>query len=140
MDSQELERLVAHYTKMEDDEIANIHANWENLTDEARAAVLRVIVNKKVDLAKIRQEDAEDAYQQDEGRKKSLVKKEKRNGLLLIIFVVIFVSVSIFRVLTEPELTSKHAYQTFLSVIIQGVFIFLILWVVSGIKRLVSKK
>jgi len=140
MDSQEFERLVAHYKNMSNDDIASIHANMKNLTDEARAAIIKVIENQKIDLARIRQEDAEDAFQLHEGRKVKAIKKEKRNNLLLKIFVILFIPITIFRVLAQPEQSAEHVYQTFLSVIIQGIFLFITLWVFSKIKKVVSKK
>ena len=72
MDTKKILEFRAHYEYMPEEEIALLHAN-PHLSEEAKVALNEVIHARKIDLAKIRQEEAEEEFQIDEKDRKSVV-------------------------------------------------------------------
>ena len=130
MDMRKVTTLTAHYKNMNEDEIALLHAN-PNLTDEARLALNNVISTRKIDLATIRQEDAEEQFQIDESRKRIVAAKEKRNASFLKWLFIIGIPIVILGAIFRPE----RAIETLISTAMQGALILVLAWIISSVKR-----
>lgn len=132
MDKSKVAEFSAHYQRLDEWALADIHAKGGSLTDEALFALNSVIADKGIDLENIRQTVAK---QDSEYAEKELVrtkKREKRETQLLIVFFIIAALGVIFR--------PGQAYKTLLETLVQVAFIAVIVWGVQAIRRFLSRR
>lgn len=132
MEKNKVAEFLAHYMRLGEWEISELEARAQSLTEEARTALDIVIADRGIDLEKIRHAAAQEEAEFAAKEQARVIKKEKREALLLKAFFVI----TIFAIIFRPD----QAYKTFLSTLMEVIGAVIIVWVALMVKRLVSGK
>jgi hypothetical protein len=93
MEKTKVDEFLAHYQRLEEWEIAGLHDRASSLTEEARTA----IGDRGIDLEKIRHAAAKEEAEYAAKERARVIKKEKREALLLKIFFVMTALAIVFR-------------------------------------------
>lgn len=124
MDSARIEEFSARYETLDQWEIADLHSRRNYLTPEACVALDQVVTKRGIDLAKLKQIEAEELSRKAayENEQELLAKKKeaRRFKWFLIIGTPIIIFGGLFR--------TEKFYETVVSTLVQGVLISLIYW------------
>lgn len=96
MDTNKISEFVERYQNMHEDELAIIHQKQSSLVEEAKVALATVILERKIDLTKLAQEEHQEKEQRIKKQEIITEKKQKRNAFFnnkskfaFVIFLII---------------------------------------------------
>jgi hypothetical protein len=122
--------FLERYRRLSEWELAEIHARASALTEEARMALASVAAERGIDFPRLHQEERDEQSQLAEAEQNRDEKRNVRSALLFKVMAIIVVPVVALGMLFRPEQT----YQTFISVLVQGIGIAVIAWIVLRFK------
>lgn len=133
MDKHKLAEFSAHYQRLDDGEIVDLHARASSLTEEARTALDAVMADRGIDPEKIRQEvakEARDYAAKERAREEESTKREDRASKIWIrISLLLIILIAILR---PPDFLG--------GTIMLLVFLFLVYYGVPSIGRYLRRK
>ncbi len=130
------EQLKAHYRQLSEWELLDIHSRSSTLTDEARAALSEVIAERKIDLQRLRQEEAHEERARAAAEDAKEKKRDRRDAFLFKWFLIIGLPIIAIGAFLRPD----RAIEAFASALVQGIGLFVIAWLALKVKRRMGKK
>lgn len=136
MDTNKISEFVERYHNMHEDELAIIHQKQSSLVEEAKVALATVILERKIDLTKLAQEEHQEKEQRIKKKEIITEKKQKRDAFFYKIMLMIGVPICLFQLLFNPD----KFVQTLFSTIGFAIGLAIILGIVHLFKKVLKNK
>lgn len=120
MNNTKVSQFVEHYNSLDEWELLEIHRRRTSLTEEAIAALDKVITPRGTDLVKMQKVETEESERKTAYAEEQRKKSEIRDSRYLKIFWMIAIPLTIFGALFRPERFLETLVSTLTQAILLG--------------------
>jgi hypothetical protein len=136
VDNSKVAEFTASYIDMHEEDLVRLLGRRSTLVEEAQVALDKVLVERAIDIAGIKEAERIDVHVLAEKAREAEARKEQRHASQTKIFLWVCIPITLLGILVNPD----RSYYTFISSITQAVLLGLIALLFVYIRRAVAKR
>lgn len=136
MEKSKVAEFTESYMGMHEEDLVRLLGRRSTLVEEAQAALDKVLVERAIDIAGIKEAERKEVHALAEKEREAEARNERRHASQTKIFLWVCIPITLLGILVNPD----RSYYTFISSLTQAVLLGLIALLFVYIRRAVAKR